>query len=140
MSVAKPTESELGILRVLWARGPSTVRAVHEALAGSTGYTTVLKLMQIMAEKGLVERNEDERAHVYSAKLAREHTQRQLLGDLLTRAFDGSAARMMMQWLSSNSASREELAELRRLLDAHEAAREADHEAGHAAGQGRERQ
>jgi len=122
MAVARPTESELGILRVLWARGPSTVRAVHESLAGSTGYTTVLKLMQIMAEKGLVERDEAERAHVYSAKMAQEHTQRQLLGDLLVRAFDGSAARMMMQLLSSNSASREELAELRRLLDEHEAA------------------
>ncbi|MGH9394622.1 MAG: BlaI/MecI/CopY family transcriptional regulator [Terriglobales bacterium] len=128
----KPTESELGILRVLWARGPSTVRAVRATLDGSTGYTTVLKLMQIMADKGLVERNEDERAHVYRARLAQEHTQRQLLGDLLHRAFDGSAALMMMQFLSDAPASPAEIAELRRLLDEHEAARAGSNEGGKA--------
>ncbi|MGH3185469.1 MAG: BlaI/MecI/CopY family transcriptional regulator [Streptosporangiaceae bacterium] len=116
----RPTGSELGILRVLWERGPSTVREVHAALAGETGYTTVLKLMQIMAEKGLVERDEAARAHVYRARLAREQTQRQLVGDLLERAFGGSAAGLMMQLLSSRRASAEEVAELRRLLDEHE--------------------
>lgn len=116
----RPTESELGILRVLWTRGPSTVREVHEALAGPTGYTTVLKLMQIMAEKGLVERDEQQRAHVYRARLAQDETQRQLLGDLLQRAFAGSAARMMMQLLASGDATAAEIAELRRLLDEYE--------------------
>ncbi|HUX66579.1 MAG TPA: BlaI/MecI/CopY family transcriptional regulator [Terriglobales bacterium] len=119
----RPTESELGILRVLWTRGPSTVREVHATLAGATGYTTVLKLMQIMAEKGLVERDEDQRAHVYRARLAQEHTQRQLLGDLLERAFGGSATGMVMQLLSSRAASADEIAELRKLLDDYEGRR-----------------
>jgi len=116
----RPTESELGILRVLWERGPSTVRAVHAALGNATGYTTVLKLMQIMAEKGLVERDEEQRAHVYRARLAQEHTERQLVGDLLDRAFGGSATRLMMQLLSSSQAGVGEIAELRRLLDEYE--------------------
>lgn len=119
-ALPRPTESELGILRVLWGRGPSTVREVHAALAGVTGYTTVLKLMQIMAEKGLVERDEAQRAHVYRAKLAREHTQRQLVGDLLERAFGGSATGMMLQLLSSRGATPEEIAALRQLLDEYE--------------------
>ncbi|MGH9416471.1 MAG: BlaI/MecI/CopY family transcriptional regulator, partial [Terriglobales bacterium] len=115
----RPTESELGILGVLWSRGPSTVREVHATLAGPTGYTTVLKLMQIMAEKGLVERDEQQRAHVYRARLAQGETQRQLVGDLLQRAFAGSAARMMMQLLEAGDATPVEIAELRRLLDEH---------------------
>src|SRR5262245_12806184 len=86
----RPTDAELAILRVLWSRGPSTVREVHEALQDGSGYTTVLKLMQIMAEKGLVVRDESERAHVYSAKLTQERTQRQLVQDLVERAFGGS--------------------------------------------------
>lgn len=119
----RPTESELGILRVLWTRGPSTVREVHATLAGATGYTTVLKLMQIMAEKGLVERDEQARAHVYRARMAQEHTQRQLVGDLLQRAFGGSASGMVMQLLSSGAASPAEIAELRRMLDEYEGGR-----------------
>ncbi len=112
-----PTDAELGILRVLWARGPSTVREVHEALKDGTGYTTVLKLMQIMTEKGLVVRDESQRAHVYSAQATQQRTQRQLVTDLVDRAFGGSPAQLAMQALSSKKTSPEELAELRRLLD-----------------------
>src|SRR5689334_19153581 len=85
----RPTDAELAILRVLWDRGPSTVRAVHEALtdARETGYTTSLKLMQIMAEKGLVTRDESSRTHIYSARLTQDQTQRQLIADLVDRAF-----------------------------------------------------
>jgi predicted transcriptional regulator len=112
-----PTDAELGILRVLWERGPSTVREVHEALQDGTGYTTVLKLMQIMTEKGLVVRDESQRAHVYSAQATQQKTQRQLVTDLVDRAFGGSPAQLAMQALSSKKTSPEELAELRRLLD-----------------------
>lgn len=118
-AVPKPTEAELAILRVLWAGGPSTVRQVHEQLAGArdVGYTTVLKLLQIMAEKGLVRREEQGRAHLYRAARSEQHTQRQLLDDLLERAFGGSAATLVLQALSSRRASAGELAEIRRLLD-----------------------
>ncbi|MGH9468024.1 MAG: BlaI/MecI/CopY family transcriptional regulator [Terriglobales bacterium] len=119
----RPTESELAILRVLWSRGPSTVREVQSELGADTGYTTALKLLQIMAEKGLVERDEQNRAHVYRARREREHTERQLVGDLLDRAFGGSATRMMMHLLSSGEASPDEIAELRRLLDQYESRR-----------------
>lgn len=112
-----PTDAELAILRVLWARGPSTVREVHEALQDGTGYTTVLKFMQIMTEKGLVVRDESQRAHVYSARATQQKTQRQLVTDLVDRAFGGSPAQLAMQALSSKKTSPEELAELRRLLD-----------------------
>jgi predicted transcriptional regulator len=112
-----PTDSELGILRVLWERGPSTVREVHEALQDGSGYTTILKLMQIMTEKGLVVRDESQRAHVYSARATQEKTQRQLVTDLVERAFGGSPAQLAMQALSTKKTSPEELAELRRLLD-----------------------
>src|SRR5262247_3934128 len=102
-----PTDSELEILRVLWERGPSTVRQVYEKLkpAKPVGYTTVLKLMQIMAEKGLVRRNEEQRTHVYEARVPQESTQRQLVGDLLDRAFGGSAMNMVMQALSAKRAT-----------------------------------
>jgi len=115
----RPTDAELEILKVLWRRGPCTVREVFDSLSESkqTGYTTVLKLMQIMAEKGLVRRDESERAHRYEAALAEEETQRQLVGDLLRRAFDGSAKRLVMQALSAERASADELEEIRRLLD-----------------------
>ncbi len=113
----RPTDSELGILRVLWARGPSTVREVHEVLQDGSGYTTVLKLMQIMTEKGLVVRDESQRAHVYSARVTQEKTQRQLVTDLVDRAFGGSPAQLAMQALSTKKTSPEELAELRKLLD-----------------------
>jgi len=114
-----PTDAELEILTVLWQRGASTVREVHEALSESRemGYTTVLKLMQIMAEKGLVRRDERQRAHVYEARLAQEQTQRQLVGDLLERAFDGSAMNLVMQALQTTKASAEELSQIRILLD-----------------------
>jgi predicted transcriptional regulator len=115
----RPTDAELEILKVLWRRGPCTVREVFDSLSESkqTGYTTVLKFMQIMAEKGLVRRDETERAHRYEAALAEEETQRQLIGDLLRRAFDGSAKRLVMQALSAERASAGELEEIRRLLD-----------------------
>lgn len=114
----RPTDAELAILRVLWERGPSTVRQVHEALTGSreTGYTTTLKLMQIMAEKGLVTRDESSRTHVYHARVARDVTQRQLVRDLLDRAFGGSAAALVLQALSAHPASLEELSEIQRLI------------------------
>ena len=115
----RPTDGELAILRVLWDRGPSTVREVHAALGDdhSAGYTTVLKLLQIMTEKGLVRRDESERAHVYRARTPREETQRQLVGDLLERAFAGSASALIMRALSTRQASPEELARIRSLLD-----------------------
>ena len=115
----RPTDSELAILRVLWQRGPSTVRDVQEELIrhSPTGYTTVLKMLQIMTEKGLVVRDEEQRAHIYEARQGEQKTQRQLLGDLADRAFGGSAARLAMQALSGRRASAEELSEIRELLD-----------------------
>ncbi|HVN03146.1 MAG TPA: BlaI/MecI/CopY family transcriptional regulator [Bryobacteraceae bacterium] len=115
----RPTAAELEILRVLWERGPSTVRDVHAALARErgTGYTTVLKLMQIMAAKGLVERDESARAHVYKARRAPGQTQRQLVHDLLDRAFGGSPSKLMMQALSGRKASASEITEMRQMLD-----------------------
>lgn len=115
----RPTDAELAILRVLWERGPATVRQVHEVLAGdrATGYTTTLKLMQIMAEKGLVTRDESARTHVYEARISRDRTQRQLVNDLIDRAFGGSAAALVLQALSAQPASEEELVEIRQLID-----------------------
>lgn len=118
---ARPTASELAILRVLWERGPCTVRTVQTALGNDAGYTTVLKFMQIMAEKGLVSRDEAQRAHVYSARMPQEHTQRQLASDLVQRAFGGSATRFLMQLLHSGTTSEAEIADLRRMLDDFEA-------------------
>jgi BlaI family transcriptional regulator, penicillinase repressor len=114
----KPTDAELAILGVLWHAGPSTVRQVHDALARERGigYTTILKLLQIMTDKGLVERDEAHRSHIYHARLPREQTQAQLVGDLLDKAFGGSAARLVMSALSHKPASREELAEIRKML------------------------
>ncbi len=115
----RPTDAELAILRVLWERGKSTVRQVHEALLGAreTGYTTTLKLMQIMADKGLVTRDESARTHVYAAKLTQDQTQRQLVTDLLDRAFGGRSAALVMHALSAQPASSEELVEIRRLIE-----------------------
>lgn len=117
--LSRPTDAELEILNVLWQRGPSTVRDVYDALSQTRemGYTTVLKLMQIMAEKRLVVRDESNRTHVYEARAPREQTQRQLLGELMERAFDGSPKKLVMQALSSTKASAEELAEIRQMLD-----------------------
>ena len=118
----RPTDAELEILTVLWSRGPATVRDVHEIIASRrpTQYTTVLKQMQVMAEKGLVLRNEDQRAHIYNAAKPREWTQTQLAGDMLKRAFNGSAKSLMIGALASRKASKAELAELRALLDEYE--------------------
>jgi predicted transcriptional regulator len=115
----RPTDAELEILKVLWRRGPSTVREVFETLGESktTGYTTVLKFMQIMAEKGLVVRDESERAHRYEPAAPEDETQRRLVGDLLRKAFDGSAKKLVLQALSTERATADELGEIRRLLD-----------------------
>jgi predicted transcriptional regulator len=115
----RPTDAELEILRALWELGPATVRQVHEALSRTrdTGYTTTLKLMQIMADKGLVTRNESARTHVYGARVSQEHTQRQLVNDLVERAFGGSAAELVLRALSSHRASESELREIRKLID-----------------------
>src|ERR1019366_7995995 len=118
----RPTEAELEILSVLWSRGPSTVREVHDEVSRRkpTQYTTVLKFMQIMAEKGLVRRDERARAHVYRASRPQEWTQRQIAGDLLQRAFGGSAKSLVMGALAAQKASPGELAEIRKLLDGYE--------------------
>jgi len=115
----RPTQTELEILRVLWQRGPSSVREVHQIMLETrgAGYTTVLKLMQLMARKGLVVRDERERTHVYRAALAQEQTQRQLLTDLLDRAFDGSASQLILQALASKRTSPDEMEEIRKMLD-----------------------
>jgi predicted transcriptional regulator len=118
----KPTASELEILHVLWERGPSTVREVHQALSDKRpiGYTSVLKLMQIMTAKGTLRRNEEQRAHVYEAVQPAEKTKRQLALDVLQRVFDGSASQLMMHALADRKASKEEVDELRRLLNDYE--------------------
>ena len=115
----RPTDAELAILGVLWQRGPSTVREVHDALSRTqdTGYTTVLKLLQIMTDKGLVVRDESQRAHVYQPRDPEQRTQGALLGDLIDRAFGGSPAKLVMQALSSNRATAEELSAIRLMLD-----------------------
>jgi BlaI family transcriptional regulator, penicillinase repressor len=115
----RPTEAELEILRVLWDRGPSTVRDVHTEITRerATAYTTVLKLLQIMTEKGLVTRDDTDRSHVYSPRVAEQVTQRQLVTDLLARAFKGSTASLVMQALDASRATPDELAEIRRLID-----------------------
>ena len=115
----KPTEAELGILRVLWQRGPSTVREIWAQInpEQKTGYTTILKIMQIMHEKGLLERDEAQRSHVYRARLTEEQTQRQVVGHLLERVFSGSAPKLVMQALAVKKATPDELAQIRKLLD-----------------------
>jgi predicted transcriptional regulator len=115
----KPTQAELEILRVLWSRGPSSVREVQQMLAEErdSGYTTVLKILQIMAGKGLVDRDEQGRTHVYRAALPQEQTQRQLVRDLLERAFDGSSSQLILQALAARRATPEEMREIRRMLD-----------------------
>jgi BlaI family penicillinase repressor len=115
-----PTEAELEILNILWALGPSTVRDVHTASEKETGYTTVLKQMQVMAEKGLLKRSEQFRSHVYEARIAKEQTQRQLARNLVRRAFDGSAKELVLGALSSQKVTAKELAEIRGILDEYE--------------------
>src|SRR5216683_2873630 len=116
-SSRKPTDAELAILRVLWSQGPSTVRQVVDLMERETGYTTVLKLLQIMTEKRLVVRDESARTHIYAAAYTEDQTQQQLVSDLLDRAFGGSAAKLVLQALAANKTSPEELAEIRKLLD-----------------------
>ena len=116
-ALPRPTDAELAALRVLWRRGPSTVRQIHEDLGGNVGYTTTLKLMQIMADKQLVERDESERSHVYRARYTEEKTQRQLVRDLLDRAFGGSARKLLVQALAEAKATPDEMAEIRKMLD-----------------------
>jgi predicted transcriptional regulator len=123
----RPTDAELAILRVLWNRGPSTVREVVDAMRHQGAYTTVLKTLQIMTEKGLVRRNDAERTHVYEAAASQTSTQRQLVTDLMQRVFEGSAAKLVLQALRAGKTSPDELAEIRRLLDDHRAGK-----AGHA--------
>lgn len=115
----RPTGAELEILQVLWQRGPSTVREIHSVLnrRRATGYTTILKFLQIMTEKNLVDRDASQRTHVYRARPSQEQTQQQLVGELTARAFGGSAAKLVMQALSSKKASAEELLEIRALLE-----------------------
>jgi predicted transcriptional regulator len=126
-SAPRPTDAELAILRVLWERGPSTVRQVHEimvARVGPTAYTTALKLLQIMTEKGLVRRDDTDRTHVFTPRLSEEQTQRQLVRDLLDRAFGGSASKLVMQALNARRATPEELGEIRKLIEARREARD----------------
>lgn len=113
----KPTDAELAILRVLWARGPSTVRDVAVEMGREGAYTTVLKLLQIMAEKGLVRRDEKSRTHVYEAAESEDVTQRRLVGDLLHRAFDGAAGKLVLRALEDGKVTPGELAEIRKLLN-----------------------
>ena len=116
----RPTDAELAILRVLWARGASTVRDVHEALSASqgNGYTTVLKQLQVMTDKGLVVRDDGQRAHVFVPRWSEQRTQRQLLGDLVERAFGGSSVKLVQQALANRSATAKERRDIRAFLDA----------------------
>ena len=114
---ALPTDAELDILSALWRLGPSTVREVHKALGKPSGYTTTLKQMQLMTEKGLLLRNERFRTHVYEARIPKERTRRQIAGDLMKRAFDGSARELMLGALAARPASDEDLAGIRQILD-----------------------
>lgn len=119
LPVARPTDAELAILRVLWDRGPSTVRQVFEVLSAEKdlGYTTVLKMLQIMNEKGLVQRDVRDRVHTFTTTQTQIQTQRNMLDDLLDKAFGGSSTSLVMQALATRRASRKELAEIRKLLD-----------------------
>ena len=122
-SPPKPTDAELSILRILWRLGPATVRVIHEqmCLLQATGYTTALKMLQIMTEKGLVRRDESERSHVYESVLTEPQVQQQLVGHLLDRAFDGSARKLVLQALATKKSTPAELAEIRRLIEELEA-------------------
>jgi BlaI family penicillinase repressor len=118
----KPTEAEYDILQILWDRGPATVRAVHDQLSQTkrSQYTTTLKLMQVLAEKGLVKRDETNRSHIYHPQITREQAQQQMAGHLLNRVFGGSAKSLLLGALGAKRTSKKELAELRQLLDEHE--------------------
>jgi BlaI family transcriptional regulator, penicillinase repressor len=122
----RPTDAELAILRILWERGACTVRQVHDELSRDrpSAYTTALKMLQIMTEKGLVRRDDSERTHIYQSRLTEEQTQRQLVRDLLDRAFGGSASKLVLQVLSARRATQEELGEIRKLIDSSKDGRE----------------
>src|SRR5580658_3177316 len=116
-SLPLPTDAEIDILAVLWRLGPATVREIHQELGKDSGYTTTLKQMQVMTEKGLLIRSERFRSHVYESGVPKEQTRQQIAADLLRRAFDGSAASLVMGALSAQPASSEELADIRKMLD-----------------------
>lgn len=120
---ARPTATELDILRILWERGPSTVREVHAALSAERpiGYTGVLKFLQIMTVKGSVVRNEQQRAHIYRASEPPEATKRKVAGDLMRKVFAGSASQLVLHALQDQRATPDDIAEIRRMLDAYEA-------------------
>jgi BlaI family transcriptional regulator, penicillinase repressor len=118
-AAALPTDAEIDILAVLWRLGPATVREVHEALGKDCGYTTTLKQMQLMTEKGLLARSERFRSHVYQSAVPKEQTQKQIAADLLHRVFAGSASSLMMGALAAEPASTDELAEIRQMIDAY---------------------
>ena len=122
-NLPRPTEAELELLRVLWDRGPLTVREIHDGLSGNrgTGYTTTLKILQKMTDKGLVRRDETNRSHVYEPVARAGDTQRQLVRDLVSKAFGGSPAQLVLQALSEKKATPAELSEIRRLLNELEA-------------------
>lgn len=122
----RPTDAELAILRILWEHGACTVRQVHDELSRDrpSAYTTALKMLQIMTEKGLVRRDDSERTHIYQSRLTEEQTQRQLVRDLLDRAFGGSASKLVLQVLSARRATQEELGEIRKLIDSSKDGRE----------------
>ena len=122
----RPTDAELAILRILWEHGACTVRQVHDELSRDrpSAYTTALKMLHIMTEKGLVRRDDSERTHIYQSRLTEEQTQRQLVRDLLDRAFGGSASKLVLQVLSARRATQEELGEIRKLIDSSKDGRE----------------
>lgn len=115
----KPTESEMGILQVLWEKGPSTVREVHDILSEKkeAGYTTTLKLMQIMYEKGLLSRNDESKSHIYSAVVKKQSIQKQVVGKMIDGLFKGSSASLVMHALGNHRASKEEIQEIKKYLD-----------------------
>jgi predicted transcriptional regulator len=124
VSRRKPTEAELQILNVLWERGPSTVREVASVLGREDSYTTVLKLLQLMAGKRLVDRDETTRSHVYKAAVSQQATQRRLVSDLIRNAFSGSATRLVMQAIDNVDTSPEELAEIEKVIKRHRGGRQ----------------
>ena len=115
----KPTESEMEILQILWEEGPSTVREVHEILSGTkeSGYTTTLKLMQIMHDKGMLSRNDEAKTHIYSALIKKESVQKQVVGNMIKGLFKGSSAKLVMHALGNHRASSEEISEIKKYLD-----------------------
>ena len=117
--IIKPTESELEILQVLWEKESATVREVHEEISKTKdiGYTTALKLLQIMFEKGLVSRNDSSKTHIYMPAVSREKTQKHLLGKMIDNVFLGSSSELVMQALGNHKTSKEELDEIQKLLD-----------------------